>query len=228
MSINQPAYLPWLGYFDRIAKSDLHIVLDDVKIERNTKTSFTNRNKFRTVQGWSWLTVPVCRGDKPEDEIIYNVKTNNQPWQKKHFRSLSQSYSRTPHYLEHQHWLESFYEQQWTQLAPMLKESTEYILDVLKIKTPLLYSSEMNVGGHKSELVLNYCKEVGANTYISGPFGRDYLDLESFSEAKIDVEFSEYIHPEYKQYHGEFIPYMSIIDLIFNHGPDSQNILMSK
>ncbi len=227
LSINQPAYLPWLGYFERIARSDLHIVLDDVKIERNTKTSFTNRNKIRTTQDWSWLTVPVSRGETLEDEIIKNVKTDNIHWKKKHLRSLNQSYTRTPFYQEHQPWFEEFYAQQWTYLAPMLKASTENLLDTLGIKTPLLYSSEMNVGGHKSELVLNFCKEVGADTYVSGPFGRDYLDLESFSEENIDVEFSEYIHPEYKQYHGEFIPYMSIVDLIFNHGSESLNILMS-
>lgn len=228
VSINQPAYLPWLGYFDRIARSDLHIVFDDVKIERNTSTSFTNRNKIRTAQGWAWLTVPIRRLDEPDDEIINRVQVDGSHWANKHLRSIVQSYSRAPHFAEHRDWLEGFYSRPQSHLAPLLRESTEYLLDALGIGTPLLYSSEMKVDGQKSELVLNLCKSAGASTYLSGPFGRDYLDVASFEAAGIKLKFDDYEHPIYPQLHAGFQPYMSVIDLLFNCGDASLQILQSK
>ncbi len=225
VSINQPAYLPWLGYFDRIVQSDIHIVLDNVQIERNTSTSFTNRNKIRTSQGWSWLTVPISRGHTSNDEIINNVKINGEHWKRKHLNSLILSYNRSPYFEKHKIWFEKFYYQSWSHLNQLLKQSTTYLLKSLCIETPLYYSSEMNVNGQKSDLILNYCKAVSATTYLSGPFGRDYLDATSFNEAGIEIKYHEYSHPEYVQNHGEFMPYISIVDLIFNHGPDSLNIL---
>lgn len=228
VSINQPAYLPWLGYFDRIARSDLHIVLDNVKIERNTSTSFTNRNKIRTAQGWAWLTIPIRRLDDPDDEIINRVQVDGSHWANKHLRSLVQNYNRAPHFAGHLVWLEKFYNRPMTHLAPLLRESTTYLLDALGIRTSLLYSSEMNVAGQKSDLILNLCKHAGATVYLSGPFGRDYLDAASFEAAGIKLEFHEYEHPVYPQLHAEFMPYMSIVDLLFNCGDDSQNILRSK
>lgn len=227
LSINQPAYLPWLGYFNRIARSDLHIVLDDVQIERNTNTSFTNRNKIRTSQGWIWLTVPIRRSNEHGDEIINRVQVDGSHWANKHLRSLVQSYSRAPHFSMHRDWLESFYSKQWIYLALLLRESTSYLLDSLGITTPLLFSSEMKITGQKSELILNLCKQVGATTYVSGPFGRDYLNATAFEAAGIGLEFDDYEHPIYPQLHAGFERYMSVVDLLFNCGEDSRKILLS-
>ena len=223
VSISQPAYLPWLGYFDRIARSDVHIVLDNVQIERGT--SFTNRNKIRTPHGWAWLTIPIRRGDTPEGAIINNVQIDGSQWANKHLRSLIQSYSKTPHFANHRGWLEDFYSKHWTHLAPLLREETGYFLNTLEIKTRLVFSSEMNVDGQKSDLILNLCKAVGATTYLSGPFGRHYLDASSFEDAGIGIEFHDYIHPVYSQCQGEFMPHLSVVDLLFNHGGKSLAIL---
>lgn len=228
VSISQPAYLPWLGYFDRIAKSDVAIVLDNVMLERSSKTRFTNRNKVRTTEGWTWLTVPVKTAGLGQPLICDVELDTEQSWADKHFRSLVQSYSRAPHFAEHRDWFENFYNQPMTHLAPLLRESTTYLLDTLGIKTPLLYSSEMNVAGQKSELVLNLCKHAGATTYLSGPLGRDYLDATSFEAAGIGLEFHDYEHPVYPQLYTGFEPYMSIVDLLFNCGDASQQILRSK
>lgn len=227
VSIMQPAYLPWLGYFDRIYKSDLFIVLDNVMLERSSKTRFTNRNKIRTSQGWSWLTVPVKTSGLGQPLINEVEIDNSQKWQSKHFFALIHSYNRTPCFAEHKDWLESFYLKNFSLLTPMLRESTEYLLKCLGIDTPLVYSSELQVDGQKSELILNLCKEVGATEYISGPFGRDYLDLASFQSARIEVSFHDYQHPVYNQIHGKFEPYMSVVDLLFNCGSNSLKILRS-
>jgi hypothetical protein len=227
ISINQPAYLPWLGYFDRIAKSDLSIVLDNVQIERNTSTSFTNRNKIKTIQKWTWLTVPI-KTSKVNSLNINDIEIDYcQNWQKKHFLSLVHSYSRTPYFANHKDWFDSFYQKSFPLLTPMLRESTDYILKTLNIHTPLVYSSDLQVEGQKSDLILNLCQKVGATVYLSGPFGRDYLDVASFQSAGIELSFHDYQHPTYNQIHGQFEPYMSVVDLLFNCGSDSLQILQS-
>lgn len=227
VSISQPAYLPWLGYFNRIAKSDLAIVLDNVMLERSSKTRFTNRNKIKSAKGWTWLTVPVKTAGQGQPLICDVELDMDQRWSDKHCRSIIQSYSRASHFGVHRAWLESFYSQQWTRLMPMLNESTSYLLGALGIETPLLYSSSMAVEGKNSEFILNLCKHVGATTYLSGPFGRDYLDADAFEDAGIHLRFDDYAHPVYPQVHGAFEPYMSIVDLLLNCGGSSLQILRS-
>jgi hypothetical protein len=228
VSIMQPAYLPWLGYFDRICNSDLFVVLDNVMLERSSKTRFTNRNKVRTHQGSSWLTVPVKTSGLGQPVISQVEIDNGQKWSSKHFSSLVHSYGRSPYFSEHKDWFEYFYQLSFPLLAPMLQESTNYLLKALNIHTPVVYSSSLQVEGQKSDLILNLCKKVGATTYISGPFGRDYLDAASFQQAGIELKFHDYQHPTYKQIHGQFEPYMSVVDLLFNCGSDSLDILKSK
>lgn len=227
VSISQPAYLPWLGYFSRIARSDLAIVLDSVMLERGSKTRFTNRNKIRIPSGWTWLTVPVKTAGLGQPLICDVELDTTQRWAEKHFRAIHQNYSHAPYFGAHHDWLESFYRKSWTFLAPMLNESTSYLLKTLRIDTPLLFSSKMPVTGQKSQLILNLCKHVGADTYLSGPLGRDYLDLEAFAAAGVNLLFDDYAHPTYPQLHGGFAPYMSTIDLLFNCGHDSLRILQS-
>lgn len=222
VSINQPAYLPWLGYFDRIASTDIAIVLDSVMIE---KGSYTNRNKMRSGNGWSWLTVPIKSSGQP---LISDVQIDNQrDWRKKHFQLISQAYARAEHYDEHIEWVADFYAKEWSGLNELLTYSNRYFLSALSIGTQIVHSSALNVTGAKSELVLNLCKEVGATEYISGPFGIDYLDLPSFEQAGISVTFQHYTHPVYRQCQGGFESHMSVLDLLLNCGPDSWRIFQN-
>ena len=225
VSINQPAYLPWLGYFDRIVQSDLHIVLDTVPLEHATKTSFTNRNRIKTAQGASWITVPIKTAGAFQ-QIISDVKVDlKQKWPRKHMQALISNYSKVPYFNQHRAWFEDFYQHEWTHLAPLLKTSTSYLLNALGIKTSLVTASNMKVSGKKSEYILNLCREAGSTTYLSGPFGRDYLVREEFERAGVKVEYHDYQHPIYDQCYGDFEPYLSIVDLLFNEGPKSLQIL---
>lgn len=223
VSINQPAYLPWLGYFERIAASDLHIVLDHVQFEKN---SFVNRNKIRTREGWVWLTVPVKTkskfGDLPIAEIEIDSSTR---WQDKHWKTLQQQYARAPYFAAHAPFFQMIYQKSWTRLTDLLKVTTEYLLNALGITTPLRYSSTMKAQGKKDLLVLELCQQVGATEYLSGVLGRNYLDTARFETEGIQVHFQDYHHPSYTQITPGFEPYMSIIDLLFNHGPASLEIL---
>lgn len=225
VSINQPAYLPWLGYFHRIAMSDLHIVLDHVQYEKN---SFSNRNKIRTKDGWCWLTVAVLTKGKFGDLGLDRLEIDtSQNWAAKHWSTLQQSYARAAQFREHSAALADFYKASWTRLSELTRAMTAYQLDAFGIKTPLRYSSEMDVPGAKDELVLNLCKSVGAKVYISGPLGRDYLRPELFESAGISVVYHDYHHPTYTQCHPGFEPGMAALDLLLNHGPASLEILRS-
>lgn len=219
VSINQPAYLPWLGYFDRIIKSDVHVVLDHVQFEKN---SMVNRNKIRTHQGNTMLTVPVLTKGKFQDLSINTLEIDvRQPWRKKHWKAIQQNYSKAPFFKEYAPFLEDLYSKEWSDLLSIVKALNGFVINALNVQTKIIYSSDMNIEGEKSDLVLNICKSLDAKTYLSGPFGRDYLDRPSFDDAGISLEFHDYDHPKYAQMHGDFEPYMCIFDLLFNQGPDS-------
>lgn len=225
VSINQPAYLPWLGYFQRIAMSDLHVVLDHVQFEKN---SFTNRNKVRTAEGSCWLTVPLkTKGQFGELAINAIQIDEKQNWRDKHWRTLQQNYGKAPAFGSLSAGLEQIYRQEWTHLAGLCRELTALQHAAFGITTPLRYSSEMNPQKTKNELVLELCQQVGATTYLSGAMGRDYLDESAFASAGIRVAYQDYRHPEYPQCRGTgFLPYMAALDLLFNCGPQSRDILL--
>lgn len=223
VSINQPAYLPWLGYFERIDSSDIHIILDHVQFEKN---SMINRNKVRTAQGWTWLTVPVLSKGKFGNLHINELKVSeNTKWQKKHWNTIRGSYSKSPFFKEHAMFFEALYEKKWVNLNLLMTEITNYILQELSITSKIIRSSEMDLKYKKSELVFELCNKVGATTYLSGAMGRDYLEIKQFQEHNINVKFQDYNHPIYRQMHGEFQSYMSIIDLLFNEGKRSLDVL---
>jgi len=225
VSINQPAYLPWLGYFDRIYQSDVHVVLDHVQFEKN---SMVNRNKILSNNKEVMLTIPLQTKGRFGDLAIKDVEiVQNTKWLKKHQSAILQSYAKTAYKDSLHSKLENFYQDISGQnLGQVLKKNLEFFLHELAIdRSEIVYSSEMNAHGTKSELVLNICQELNATQYLSGPFGRDYLDISSFKKNRIEIVFHDYRHPVYRQTGGEFHPYLSILDLLFNEGSNSLNIL---
>lgn len=224
VSINQPAYLPWLGYFHRIAVSDLHIVLDHVQFEKN---SFTNRNKIRTSDGWCWLTVPLKTSGRFGDLAIAQVEISTErSWAEKHWNSIRLNYSKANYFREHADFFENIFSRPWERLNPLLREITLYLLKAFGIDTKILFSSELSAIGRKSELVLELCRKVGAACYLSGSLGRNYLDEVAFEQAGIAVSYQDYLHPTYKQLYPGFEPYMGAIDLLLNRGPESLDVIM--
>lgn len=226
VSISQPAYLPWLGYFDRQLRSDLHIVLDHVNLDGSSKTKFANRNRVRTATGWTWLTVPLLSKGKHGQLLLHEVEiANDQPWRQKHWGTLKGSYARSPYFGAHRAFFEGVYQREWTKLWDLTAATTEYLRQALGVTCAVQRSSAMGVAGENHELILNLCRAVGATTYLSGPFGRDYLDAGAFADAGIELAFHDYAHPAYLQAHPGFEPYMSALDLLFQHGPASRAIL---
>ncbi|MBK9281059.1 MAG: WbqC family protein [Candidatus Obscuribacter sp.] len=239
VSISQPAYLPWLGYFDRIA-SELHVEPDHVQFE---KRSFTSRNKILSANGPLWLSVPVKTKGLYQQVTIENLEIDNSTdWRSNHWKNIKQAYSKAPYFKALANEVEGIYSRRWQSLNELCSFSNEIFRRQLGIDRAILRSSKMQARSTKGELILDLSKECGATTYISGPFGREYLSPEIFAEAKVNVLFHDYKHPRYKQLtqtdrhksDGEtdngfkFHPYMSIIDLLFNAGPESLRILRSE
>jgi hypothetical protein len=223
VSIHQPAYLPWLGYFDKIQKSDLFLYLDTVQFQ---KGSFQNRNKLRTKGGWVWQTVPVqTKGILYEHSISEIEIDNRQPWQAKHWATIKQNYSKAPFSSEWLTLLEPFYHTSYDCFSDLCWDMLLMFNKALGISTPMQKTSEMTpVDGTKSDLVLNLCRQSNARTYLSGSQGRGYLDEDTFAKFDIAVVYQDFSHPIYTQCHGGFEPNMGIIDLLMN-APDPSGSL---
>lgn len=224
VSIAQPAYLPWLGYLQRIAISDCHVVLDHVQFE---KRSFTSRNKIKTPEGWCWLSVPVKTKGAYGQVTIDALEIDNQKdWRSDHWKTIVKCYGKAEYFAQHRSFFEDVYTQKWERLLDLCNVITPYLLKALEISTPLLHSSQMQSRSAKDELILDLCREAGCTCYISGPFGRDYIRPEIFQQAGIGLTYDDYQHPEYKQlWQAQFEPNMSAIDLLFNCGPESLSVL---
>jgi hypothetical protein len=227
VTIMQPAYLPWLGFFERAYLSDLFIVLDHVQLDTNSKTNFTNRNKIKTPQDSTWLTIPIKKKGKYGELFINKIQIENEAkWKYKHLCSIKQFYGKAPFFKEYFLGLEECISNEQDDLIPFIDKINNYLFELLSIKTKVIYSSSMSeITSQKDDLIFDLCKGVGATKYISGPFGRDYINTSKFSNNNIELLFHDYKHPEYKQQFSGFVPFLSVIDLLFNHGADSLQIL---
>lgn len=222
VGILQPSYLPWLGYFEQIFRADVFVFYDDVQFE---KGSWRNRNRIKTPQGAHWLTVPVLT--KGQDfPPINEVRVNNaEPWQKKHLRTLAQYYSKAPHYQALAPALAGIIDQPWERLSELNIALIRHFMELLGITTPLLRSSELGIPGSGAPRLVEMLAHLGGDVFYEGAAGRDYIDDALFAARGMRVEYQDYRHPVYGQLHGDFVPYLSVVDLLFNHGPNSLSIL---
>ncbi len=227
LSVHQPQYIPWLGYFHKIAKSDLFVFLDNVQYKER---EFQNRNKVRTPQGWIWLTVPVISKGKGRQNIHEVAIDNEIQWQENHLRGLKTCYAHAEFFKEHVSFFQDLYSRKWDKLVDLNIVIIEYVLKYLAINTPVYFETKLNIASIHTERIIDICKTLDADTYFSGTGGRDYLEEGKFLEAKLKLVYQDFKHPEYRQQFMKdkegFIPYMSILDLIFNEGPRSREILL--
>ena len=224
LTAHQPVYLPWLGLFHKIALAETFVYFDQVQY---LPKDWMNRNKIRTKSGSIWLTVPVLRKgyrDLKTSEIEINNSIN---WQKKHLRSISLNYKKSPYFENYIPFFEDVYSRKWKFLGDLNEYMLKWFLDELGIKVNFLNANDFKFQGEKSSLILNMCKELNASTYIFGTLGKDYADVQEFEKNNIGLIFQNYNHPKYSQLYREFISHMSVIDLLFNHGPKSLEIILS-
>ncbi len=222
VGILQPHYLPYSGFFKFIDENDVFVFFDNVQFEVR---SWQNRNKIKTPNGFKWLTVPVI---KNFGQPIKDVEINNLiDWQTEHWKAIRHSYSKAKFFRNYEKFFEQIYSKKWEKLLDLNIFIIKYLARKLGVNTQFIKASELNVSGKRSELLVNICKKVGADHYHSNIGSKSYMDKEMhfFDEAGITVSYMDYKPVEYKQLFGEFISHLSVIDLLFNHGKDSKNII---
>jgi len=219
IAAHQPQYLPWLGYFDKIAKSDAFVILDRVQYKER---EFQNRNRIRTKDGLLWLTVPVIStgcGRQPIGDVMID---NSSGWGRRHLLSLKAAYGSAPFFKDHLPFFEELYGREWKKLSVLNFHIIEYILKVLGIARPVHFESALGIAGTKTDRLTEICKKLGADTYLSGAGGACYLEEEKFPAGGIRLAYQEFTHPVYRQQHmagkDDFISCLSIVDLICNEG----------
>lgn len=226
IGILQPGYLPWLGFFEQMYKSEVFVIYDDIQYD---KQGWRNRNRIKTSNGIQWLTVPVLSNfhEHPLTNIV--AIDNKINWRKKHFLSIKQNYSRTPFYEEYIDMFAEAYSREWQYLIDIdLYFITELANCLGMNNKKIVRSSTLGGKGDRTERLIAMCKIFKANTFYEGAAGKNYIDKKCFEKAGINVEFQDYKHPIYNQLHGDFVPYLSVIDLLFNHGEESLSIIIKK
>lgn len=192
---------------------------------------FTNRNRIKTAQGPKWLTIPISHDwGQPINKIhILNREQNGYVWDELHLLTLKINYSKAPFYDKYIGTYEKIFKKRIELLADCNLELLKATFEILGIDIQMVKTSNWNLQGKKTDLVVEICQKIGADTYISGLGGANYLDKQILIDNKIKLLYNTYEHPTYNQQFTNlgFIPNMSILDLIFNHGPDSLNIIKS-
>ena len=223
-AIQQPNYFPWIGYFAKIRRSDVFVLLDDVDYQSGNATSVTNRAKVKTASGPHRLTVPVARGSGP---LIRDVEIDYaQKWPRKHVETLRLAYARSPHRDAVLPLVEETLARAPARLADLNADAIAAVCRRLEIATPLVRSSSLGIAStDKNGRILEICAKVGATAYLSGAGARRYNDPARFAAAGIALEYAEFSCPAYPQLHGDFVPNLSILDALFNVGAAARDLL---
>lgn len=220
VTIHQPEHLPWLGFFSKLDAADLMVSLDVVPFRKNY---FQNRNRVLGPDGGAhWLTVPVRLDSHLAGEIRTVSIAEDGRWRRKHLRTLEHRYRRHPHFAEVFDRVAPILESEWRTIAELNLALIDVLEGALGIDTPIVRASELGVSGARSELLAAICARVGAEVYLSGPSGRDYLDPAPFEAAGVRIAYHDYDHPVYPQRGSDgFVSHLSVLDLLFNCGPES-------
>jgi hypothetical protein len=215
---HQPNYLPHLGLFDKMAQCDIFVIQDTVQYERH---DFQNRNLIKTANGAKWLTVPVEHIGKPlAIKEVKIAKRLELEWGDQHWRILKFNYQQAPYWKRYCDFFDETYHRKWDSLLDLNLHLIKGLMLFLKIDTPLVMASSLNAPGKASEFIIAQCKSVGADVYLSGIGGHNYLDLSLFEKSQIKVVFQNFSYPVYTQLHGEFISKLSVVDYLFCNGGD--------
>ena len=219
--ISQPRFFPGLHYLYRMMVTDVFVIFDTVQF---TPRHEENRAKLKTPQGPQWLSVPMRKSSR-EQLILDTYIANSQPWQRKAIRTLNNLYSSAQYFKTYAPEVISIIEAPHETLTELDRASWEPALQLLGITCQFVYASELPVSGKGPRLLLDICKYLGSHIYLSGAFGRDYLDVAEFAAEGVAVRFHEYNYPVYPQRFGEFVPFLSYLDMLFNVGLERDWVL---
>jgi len=221
VAVLQSNYIPWKGYFDIIHDVDKFVFYDDVQY---TKNDWRNRNRIKTANGVQWLTVPTGSNI---DRRICDVLLADPNWARKHWRTLRQAYSRAPHFHRYEALLSDIYiDRRWETLSDLNQHLIITVARELGLKTQFADARELAVTGVKFDRLMNLLIKLEADVYVSGPSASNYIERERFEEAGIELRYKSYDgYPEYPQRFPPFEHNVSILDLLFNTGPDAPRFI---
>lgn len=222
VAIHQPNYLPWAGYFAKIARADVFVLLDTVPF---TKNSWQNRVQVKGSGGPLWLTQPVLTSGRSGQATRDVEFPRDDPWRVKHVKTLDACYGRSPHYEEVFGAIADLYRGHETHLAPFNEALIGRITDYLGIPTPIRRASELGGAGTATDLLVDLVQKAGGDTYLSGQGGRKYQDEAAFADAGIRLTYLEFEEPEREQPWGDFVPGLSVVDLLVTLGRESAAVL---
>jgi hypothetical protein len=223
VAIMQPTYLPWSGYFDMIDQVDRFVFLDSVQFN---KRSWQQRNRIKGADGVLWLTVPVLTTGRRHQKIVEAEIVPTQHFRDEHIKTITHSYSRAPFFEKYIDGLSAILRKEHALLADLNIELIRWLCTRLEIETEMVRSSSLNADGEKVKLLINICQVLGTTRYLSAAGSREYIEENDlFQSNDIELVYHNYQHPEYEQLYGEFVPHLSVIDLLFNEGPSSLSII---
>ena len=226
--ILQPSYLPWLVYFDQIAKTDIFVFYDDVLY---TKNDWRNRNRIKSPQGAIWLTIPVSLPGRIRNQTLINQAViSDLSILKRHLKAIELNYKKALYFSDVYDLLSKIMMKKYLCLADLTIDLTMEISNYLQIKhVTFMRSSSLNIhDSYPTGRLIKLCKYFDADNYLTGASAKNYLDENSFGKSGIILNYQDYKHPIYHQLWGDFIPYLSVVDLLFNHGRNSLEILINE
>lgn len=222
---HQPNYIPYLGVFHKISQCDVFAVVDTVQFVKRGPFGFMSRTRIRTHTGWMWLTVPVLTRGKFHQRIIDTRINNALPWRHKHWRALLINYGKARYFRKYAGFFEDVYQREWEKLVDLNVEILLYLVRELGIKVKVTRASEFNPEGKGTDLIIDMCRKLGADSYLHGRQGKNYIDGSKFERHNIGSVHQEFEHPVYRQRCEPFLPNMGAVDLLFNHGGASLDII---
>lgn len=227
VAIHQPNYIPWLGYFFKIAHAEKFVFLDTVKV---STPGFVNRNSIKTRSGAEWLTIPVLHTGR-SSQLIAEVETDRvQPWRRRHLMALRSNYGKAPYFKETFALLELHYKEGFGSASSLAGFNIGLIRAIaghLNLSTQFLRASDLrNIYGQKTDLICDICLVVGGTSYLAGTGAKSYQEDVKLQEVGITPLYSTFSSPTYLQRFGEFIPNLSIVDVLMNcGGPRTRELL---
>jgi len=225
VTAHQPNYLPWIGFFSKIKQSDCFVIADTVLMGDQ---SFCNRNRVRVKDRELYLTVPIGRRSNGMKICDITLPSDNN-WKKNHWETIHRNYVRAEFFRDHKNFFEELYQKDFKYLQELNTEIILYLLKCFEIEVEILKASQLAINPElrSTDFIVALNKCAGADVYLSGPSGRNYLESSKFQQQNIKLKFFKFDHPVYKQRYPGFEPNMSAIDLLFNLGPLSAEVITS-
>lgn len=225
--IHQPDFMPYLGFFDRLLHADTYVVLETAQYVDGTSRSWMSRDKLKTEKGEMWFK--VCVQKAPRGTAIKDILlVGDGKWQKNNLGLFHQYYRKAPYYKEIIPYVEELYAGQYTYFWDFSFASIKMLMELFDINIDIVFSSDLQPQGKNNDMIVDIMHKLGARKYLSGTGAADYFDPAVYEKAGIEVIWQDFKHPVYPQQFGDFIPYLSSLDLLFNCGIEASRKILRK